>query len=212
VPTQRALIMVAVVMLALFWQRHVVPTRGLALAALGVVIVDPLSVLSAGFWLSFFAVAVMLLALPAERTAQRLPRTGVWKRWGRVHLIVTVCLAPLTVFYFDTQSLVAPLANFVAVPFVGIAVVPTLLVGMLISVFDSTIGGYVLQFGAWLLFALWALLEWMASLGLIYEIPRSVPLGVLVIACVGVLVALLPAGVPGRWIGWIALALFWNQQ
>ena len=212
VPTQRALILVAVVMVASLWQRHLVPSRCLALAALGVVIFDPFSVLSAGFWLSFFAVVVMLLALPVVR-AERSPRgAGVWRRWGKVHLVITLGLAPLTVFYFDAQSLLAPLANFVAVPGVSVVVVPTILFGMVLSVFDSTLGGYVLQLGAWSLFALWAWLEWLSTLGFTYEAAISSALWVAVVGCVGVLVALLPAGVPGKWTGWVVLVLLWNQQ
>ena len=43
VPTQRALIMVAVMMLAACFGRHLAPSRTLALAALGVITIDPLA-------------------------------------------------------------------------------------------------------------------------------------------------------------------------
>lgn len=63
IPTQRALIMLAMVMLAIIWQRHTQPFNTLAVALLAVLIYDPLAVLSAGFWLSYLAVSLIVYAL-----------------------------------------------------------------------------------------------------------------------------------------------------
>ncbi|WP_346950130.1 ComEC/Rec2 family competence protein, partial [Dyella sp.] len=52
-PTVRTLLMIAVVALARCSRRHVSPAQSLALALFAMLAVDPLSVLSAGFWLSF---------------------------------------------------------------------------------------------------------------------------------------------------------------
>src|SRR5690606_24630109 len=60
-PTQRALIMLTVDALALAGGRQAEPTRILALAVLCVLMADPWAVLSPGFWLSFGAVAVIVL-------------------------------------------------------------------------------------------------------------------------------------------------------
>ena len=211
VPTQRALIMVMVVMSAPLFGRYMTASRSLAAAAFGVVALDPFAVLSVGFWLSFAAVGVMLVALPGAPSVQTAAPRAVWMKWGRVHVIVSLGLAPLTLYFFDNQSLVAPLANFVAVPWVGVAVVPVVLFGMLVSVFDVTFGAYVLQLGAWSLFAVWSYLEWLSALDVAFHPTYRVSLAVAVAAAFGVLIALLPAGVPGKWVGWLALMLLAGQ-
>ena len=55
VPSQRALIMLAVVMFSIFWRHKVQSSQVLSFALLIVLLFDPASVLSAGFWLSFMA-------------------------------------------------------------------------------------------------------------------------------------------------------------
>ncbi len=62
VSTQRALIMLAVIMLAVLSSRTVRPASGIVLALVGVLILDLQAVLAYGFWLSFAAVAVLLTA------------------------------------------------------------------------------------------------------------------------------------------------------
>ncbi|MEE9451541.1 MAG: ComEC/Rec2 family competence protein, partial [Gammaproteobacteria bacterium] len=59
VPTQRALTMIMVFMLALLWRRNLLPWQGLSLALVAVLILDPLASLSPGFYLSFAAVAII---------------------------------------------------------------------------------------------------------------------------------------------------------
>ena len=71
VPTQRSVIMLAIVMLAIILQRNTRPFNTLAVALFAVLAFDPLAVLSAGFWLSFLAVSVIVYAV-----AGRLGKSG----------------------------------------------------------------------------------------------------------------------------------------
>ena len=61
VPAQRTVYMLAAIAIALWLGRSISMTAVLAWALLAVVVIDPWSVLSAGFWLSFGAIAVILL-------------------------------------------------------------------------------------------------------------------------------------------------------
>jgi len=54
VPTQRSVVMLSIVMAAIILQRNSRPFNTLAIAMFAVLIFDPLAVLSAGFWLSFW--------------------------------------------------------------------------------------------------------------------------------------------------------------
>ena len=83
VPTQRALTMTAVFLAAFLLRSRSPPGHSLALALLLVLVVDPLSALSAGFWLSFAAVFVILFGVSG-----RLRQQGFWWRWGRVHWLI----------------------------------------------------------------------------------------------------------------------------
>ena len=87
--------MIGMVMVNLIAGRRSAPTTVLAAALLAVLLVDPFSVLSAGFWLSFAAVAVILLAVSGRSPGVSQWR-GWWWRWGRIQAIVAVGLSPLT--------------------------------------------------------------------------------------------------------------------
>jgi competence protein ComEC len=56
IPTQRALVMVSVFMLTILLRRHVKSLDIFAIALLVVLLIDPMAVLSVGFYLSFLAV------------------------------------------------------------------------------------------------------------------------------------------------------------
>src|SRR5690606_30969082 len=108
-PTVRTLLMIVVVVAARLWRRHQRAVDALALAAIAVLLADPLSPLSAGFWLSFAGVAWLLWCLPQ---AHRHPLRDFLGAQG----VATLGLLPLTVVLFGQASLAGPLANLVAVP------------------------------------------------------------------------------------------------
>ncbi|MBK1646531.1 DNA internalization-related competence protein ComEC/Rec2 [Thiocapsa imhoffii] len=198
VSTQRALIMLAVVLAALFWLRTLRPYHALLLALVGVLLVDPGAVLAAGFWLSFGAVAVLLYSL-----GQRLPRRDLWTRWGHAQWAVAIGLLPLLFLLFGRASLIAPLVNLVAVPIFSLLLLPLVLVSSLLSLLPG-FGGvtqWPLQWTASLLG--WCLdgLAWIAALPwAAITLPAPAP-GVWLLAMAGAILLLAPRGLPGRWLG-----------
>lgn len=205
VPTQRSLVMIAVVALALMAGRPVRPTAGLALALMGVLLLDPLCVLSPGFWLSFGAVAAIFHAM-----AGRLGADGVWWRWGRVQVVVAVALTPLLVLFFGNTSVSAPAANLVAVPWVSFLVVPVAIAGALAAVMFPALATVLLQVGNALMAWLWPFLDLLAALA---PAPRfASPPGWAVLAGgIGAAWLLAPRGWPARAIGglWLLPMLLW---
>jgi len=197
VSTQRALVMLAVVLAAILAARTLRPASALLLALAAVLIVDPASVLSYGFWLSFGAVAVLLYALGGRLRAPGRP----W-RWGAAQWAVALGLLPMLLLFFGRASLVAPLVNIVAVPAFGI-VLPVVLAAALVTLATG-----------------WALPLALAGDGLAlgYEglariagMPgATLALGGLpgwawFAAAGGVLLLLAPRGLPGRWLGLVFL-------
>ncbi|MCF6355902.1 MAG: DNA internalization-related competence protein ComEC/Rec2 [Candidatus Polarisedimenticolaceae bacterium] len=200
VPTQRALIMLAVVMGGILLRRQQQPLHLLAVALLLVVLVDPQSVMLAGFWLSFVAVAVILYGLSGH-----LSRAGLWAKWGRVQWVVAIGLAPLLLAWGMQVSLFAPLVNMVAVPLFSLLVVPLALLGSLLLLLSDALGGWVLWPLAWLLEAAVDLLERVASQPFSAWEQGGIPSWSWLPAALGVLLLLAPAGLPGRWLGLIFL-------
>jgi len=203
VPTQRALIMVVVFMLALISQRYRRPSDGLLLALLLVLFVDPLAVMDAGFWLSFAAVAIILLGMGG-----RLKQEGLWWKWCRVHVLIALALMPLTLLLFQKASMISPVANFIAVPIVSLLVVPMVLLAVLLLPITSTIANALLQLADYCLQLLWPVLSWLAALPSA-QLYQGLADGWLIIPlCVGVVWLLAPRGWPGRWLGaiWLGIA------
>ena len=125
IPVLRAWLMLAVAVWVLFSGRAVAPSRVLAIALLLVLVADPWAVLSAGFWLSFGAVAIILASVGGRVRA----RTG-WRGAVRVQLAISVALIPLLLAQFQSFPLLSPLANLVAIPVVSFVITPLVLLAL----------------------------------------------------------------------------------
>lgn len=125
VPTERTLIMLGVVLLAHWGERRLPSLQILALALITVLLWSPLAVHAAGFWLSFGAVAI-LLVLGDSRSA--IP---VWRQALLLQCLMSLLLLPLTLWFFERASWVSPMANLLAVPLVTFVIVPLGLLGLL---------------------------------------------------------------------------------
>ncbi|HKK07112.1 MAG TPA: DNA internalization-related competence protein ComEC/Rec2 [Gammaproteobacteria bacterium] len=208
-PTQRALIMLAVVAVAVLSQRAVTPSRTLILALLAVLVFDPLAVMAPGLWLSYAAVAAILYGMTG-----RLRRGPRWYQWGRVQWVVTLGLLPVLLWQFQQASLVSPLANLAAVPLVSLVIVPLSLTGLALAAlgtpFGVGLGTPLLKLTAWLVGGLWTALGWLGALPAAQWTapvgPAGTLLAVLALAAVGVALLLGPRGLPGRWLGLVLLA------
>ena len=202
VPAQRTFYMLSVVALSLCSGRNFGIRRTLLLALLAVLLLDPWAVLATGFWLSFGAVAILFYA-----GSSRLGEPGGWwamlRQWGVTQWAVTVGSLPLLLLFFQQFSLVSPLANALAIPFVSFIVTPLALI------FAVLPWPPLLQFDHWMLAQLMKLLEWLGGYP-VWQQPAP-PLWASLLALAGIVWLLLPRGFPSRWIGVLPLlpALFW---
>lgn len=197
--TLRTLLMLAALALARVLRRHLSVTQALALALFVLFIVDPLAILSPGFWLSFAGVALLVYA--AREPSSR----AWWRELAPAQIAMSVGLLPLTVWFFAQSSLVGPLANLIAVPWISFVVVPATLAGALLVVPLPAIGEPLLQFAAVLLAPQWSLLEWQARWPLAQWHFAETSVFALGAAVIGVLWLLLPRGVPLRGVGALLL-------
>jgi competence protein ComEC len=191
VPAQRTLFMLIVLALAFWGRREPRPFSALIVALFVVLLVDPWAVLSAGFWLSFGAMAAILWV-----SFGRVALPDKLRGWVTVQWAVTLALAPVLFLLFQQVSLISPLANAVAIPLVSWLVTPLALLGVLIP-------------------PLWQVAAWlMAWLG--PSIGEQPPLAVVLpapgwgaaLALAGTVWMLLPRGFPLRGLGlllWLPL-------
>jgi len=123
-PTLRTVAMVAIFAALRVSRRFTDPAAGLAGAAVVVLAFDPLAVSSAGFWLSFAAVAALVALAAAPPGAAALVRSFV-----RSQAAVTVMLIPVLAAAFGSISVVGPLANALAIPSFTLLLLPATLAG-----------------------------------------------------------------------------------
>jgi competence protein ComEC len=200
-PVQRTLLMIVVVLAARMLRRQVSMTQSLALAAVLVLVWDPLAVLGAGFWLSFIGVAGLMWALPDATNGGTSTAVSKLRSFGRAQIAMSLGLLPITITFFGQGSLVGPIANLIAVPWITFAIVPLLLVAMLLLAIAPLAGHWLLTAAAWLMQPLWNLLSQMASWPGASWFFATPAIGVMLIALTGALWWLLPRGVPMRWLG-----------
>jgi competence protein ComEC len=141
-PTQRAFIMIAVLICGLFWNVRYQISFRLLLAAFIVLLVNPLATASSGFWLSFIAVAALLAfaSSPKRFVSVEQGEVSLRERLGaaarlliRPQLIVFIALGVPLIFFMQQLSLLAPVVNVVAIPVVGLLIVPICFASLLVS-------------------------------------------------------------------------------
>lgn len=205
-PTLRTWLTLAAMLAGVLARRETGWWTRYAIALLLVLVVDPLAPLAAGFWLSFGAVAWLILAFGRGWR----PLSG-WRLWLWPQLGLALALLPLGLAFFQQASLAAPLVNLLAVPWVTFVVVPVLLLALLAAPLPA-LAALLWQFAAWLLGAFdWlvvATADW--PLGR-WTLPSPSPLAWL-LALAGTAFALAPRGWPGRALGGFALLpLLWPR-
>lgn len=203
VPVQRACVMVALVLLWRLRFRHLGVWLPLLVALNAVLLVEPIASLQAGFWLSFAAVAVLLLVF-----AGRLGAWSWWRSWGRAQWAMAVGLLPAMLTLGLPVSISGPLANLLAVPLLGVLVVPLALLGTLLLPVPW-LGEACLWLAGGLLHSLFLVLTQVAAV-LPAWLPVAPPLWARCLGVLGAVLLLLPAGVPGRGLGFLLLLpLLW---
>jgi competence protein ComEC len=196
VPTQRTLLMLVIYFGARWYRRQLAVTQALALALIGVLLIDPFAPLAPGAWLSFGAVAIILLAV-----AGRVRHDGPIAAFARVQIAVTIGLVPLLLTAFGSISLLSPVANVVAIPLFTLLIVPTVLLGACAAAVWLPAGEWVLALPEHLLHWTWPLLLWLAKCPLaLWHFPQP-PVPAFVALVFGVLLLVAPGIWPTRLAG-----------
>lgn len=192
VPAQRTVLMLAVVAAlrvgALRWPSLLV----LLAAAFGVTLVDPWALLQPGFWLSFAAVAMLLVAAP-QRAGEGRGLVPALRGALRTQAVASAGLTPLTLILFQQVAVLGFVANLIAIPLVTLLITPLALLG---------VGWPALWTpAAWLVDALLAALGWLAAWPWAVWSPPAAPVWAAAAALLGAALLLLPLPPRLRWLG-----------
>lgn len=139
VSTQRAFVMVSVMLLAVLMDRRALTLRSVAVAALIVLVLRPEALLGPGFQMSFAATTALVLVFSRLRDTQaRVPR---WAR-GAAGVFISsavagIATAPVAFAHFNQSATYGLIANLAGVPLMGSVVMPA---GVLAAVL-APIGG-----------------------------------------------------------------------
>jgi competence protein ComEC len=212
VPAQRSLIMIAIALTALASRRPIGAAQIVAATLVTVLVVDPFAPLSASFWLSFVAVAI-LLALAAPRPLvrsgpSRLRRGArLMLEFVRLQWWIGFALLPLTAWYFGEVSLVGPVVNLAAIPFFNACLVPLAVLATLVLSLDAAAvwAAPAVHAVASLAGATVRVLHSVAELrlaALVLPLPTGPAAAV---AALGVTLAVGGARLPGHRLAWLAL-------
>lgn len=221
VPARRTFVMLAVIACAYLLRLPLNASRVLAAAAFVVVALDPWAVISAGFWLSYAAVAVLMAGAGWQGrmttrhvlSGRRRFTQGARRALG-LQLTITAGLMPLLAWLFHEVSLIAPLVNAYAIAIVSFLVTPLsllLAVAALLPGMEATAAA-IAWLGHGVLSAMMVPTVWLGTLPMASVPIPAAPLFWTSFGMLGLVWALLPRGMPGRRLGWLAMApaLIWQ--
>lgn len=190
-PTVRTLLMIAVVAIARLSRRTWQPWSAVAMSVVAMLVVDPLAVLTAGFWLSFGGVAWLLWCLP-DGGGHPV------RAFLSAQAVATVGLLPLTVALFGQASLAGPFANLLAIPWWSLVVVPLSLIGLALEALQAGWGAWAWRLAAWAFEPSWSLFDWLAGSPMaLWWLPEA-RWYALPLALLSAFWCLLPRALPGK--------------
>ena len=195
IPTLRAVVMFTILMLAMIWQRHTSAWQVFKTSVTAVLLIDPPAVLQTGFWLSFLAIALLI-----HISHGRLGKSSNWRQTTFDHFASSFGLTPLLLLYFQQVSLIAPLANAIAIPLLGLFIVPVALAALILLYLLPGLASYLLAFCDSLLVYLETVLQWMLQIPHAYLNLPQPSLYAALAAGFGVLLITSPKGFPGRYL------------
>ena len=186
-PAVRAFVMLAMIMLAILFDRPALTMRSLALAAGILLLLRPESIFEPGFQMSFAAVAGLIAVAEWEATRERLQPRGALYRY--VHGIVMTSLVgslatmPYALFHFDRATHYAVLGNLIAMPVMGFWVMPAAALAVVLMPFGAEHWAL-----AWLgqgIGVMAAMGRWVSGLPGAVTLAPAMPLGALIVISLG---------------------------
>ena len=213
VAAQRAYVMTTVFLAAVMLDRPALTMRSVALSAFVVLIVAPESLTSAGFQMSFAGTLALIAAFEGLRNRPLWETAQTDARWRflkpliaafMTSLVAGLATAPFSVFHFNVLAQYGLLANLLAMPAIGLVVMPAAVVALFMAPFG--LDWLPLTVAGWGIGYFLAVSDWVAGLGgAATGVPAGPPVSLALIALGGLFLVLWLGR--GRWFGFAPMAL-----
>lgn len=211
VPTQRAFIMTAIVLLAMLLNRTGISLRLIAVAASLVLLLRPEALLSVSFQMSF-AAAIALVAAYEVFAGRFRVASGESSTGRRIALyfvavafttiVASLATSPFAVFHFNRLAVLGLVANLVAVPIAALWVMPLEVLSLLLM--PLGLDGLVLPLLGWGVEAILAVAGHVSAWPLAaITVPGPSTLGLIILTLGGLWLTLWR----GRWRLWGVVAV-----
>ena len=215
IPTQRAYIMILIVLLAVIFERKAISMCNLALAASFILIISPQMIISISFQLSFAAVTAMIAFYECFSAKLHYflsgKNNGLIGKTFRIIIaylfgviiadfIASTATLPFVIHHFNKIALYTSLTNLLSGPVIAFIIMPAILLSLLLIPFGlSWLPLKISGFGIGIINKITA---WVSSLkGVTVWLPSFSPFGMFVIVFGGMILCLQKSRL--RHIGWL---------
>lgn len=194
-PTQRAMVVVALFMFCKIFYLRLSPYMAFIWALLLIAVTQPMAVIGASFWLSFSAVGILLVYF--------VPRISLIKKKPQLLLsqwVLFVGMAAPLLLFVGKISWLGIAVNLIAVPFVSFITVPLCLIGAMMFFYSTSLAQLLWQWAGSSIDVLWFLVELLPTNWGFYYFPfptSGLFFGCLILSAVAIL---LPKGLLSRWL------------
>ena len=140
VPAQRAFIMTTVVLIGVIFNRQAISMRMVNLAALIILIIEPQTLVSVSFQMSFAAVYALVAFYETynAKLSAYAPRSGILRKFlwylctiVLADLIASLATLPFALYHFHRVAVYTSLGNLLAGPLIGFWLMPSVLLCLL---------------------------------------------------------------------------------
>ena len=141
VATQRAYIIAMIGFGAKLFDRPAISLRSLAIALVAVVVLQPESVVTPGFQMSFAASGALIVLYEIWPRMDKSDRPGIFRRAGSwlvaaaaTSLVASLATLPFALHHFDRAALFSVFANIISTPVISLWTTPAAAIAALASV------------------------------------------------------------------------------
>ncbi|KYQ71904.1 DNA internalization-related competence protein ComEC/Rec2 [Acinetobacter pragensis] len=219
IPAVRTLLMCCLGSLMLLLQQKLQPLKLLIFSASVLLLIDPFSILSAAFWLSYGACFILLRIYQTLQQQQaKLEQELDWKTKVLLSLRllavsqwkIFIALLPLMILFFKQVSWITPFSNIAAIPWIGLIIVPLDIFAALAYGFSESLASLLFMLNDRCLAILLMFLEGLDALFSPKLTSIALTSKMVLLLALSLIILFLPRGVlPKSWavIGLLALIL-----
>ena len=219
IPALRTLLICGLSCIFLLLKQSFKPLALLLYSAALLLLLDPFSVLSAAFWLSYGACFILLRIYQTIQTAESTAVTMPQRLQQGISLLIEsqwkifIALLPLMLIFFKQVAWISPITNIVAIPYLGLIVVPLDILAGFAWLFFEPLGLLLWQVNDRLLGILLNFLQLLDTWFKPQLLPWAMNTWQLIALTLALLILFLPRGVvPKPWSVLCLIPIFYHEQ